>query len=493
MILNTFPERFNYKHICKAIILLLTALIFLFCSPAAVFAETYDFGTVSIDPGDNWIILTDDNYQEHDEALQSLYKEFLDSYGGSLKALGVSDDYEVFWGFSYDTSLSPDLSSLDDEEIRNAVEKQDGRTTAGGSVLHISDLDIYEGNGFKYVATTETMSSDTFSRPDFRCMTIVDKKTYTLIAYTDSGEDFSDAQKESLVSIFGSIDFKKDTAGATAEETPASDSDDTSIADNLPEGTDSYILKRGLYGAITAMILGIPGLLIGRRRRRGGSAKTSGNGGSAAQGGAETSQADVPVVEEYRPEAPVVEELKPAPQPDRAPSVHAANYNTAASPMQPDLMPYDFDPEENEYTVEDTDEGTFFLSFDDEKTMILEGDADDEKTMVLDEFEPQRPVISFVRNSDNRKIEFSGPIFTVGSSEERSDYAVTDSKTVSRNHATIYMEGNRFYIMDTSSNGTFVNGERIENHGSAAIEDGDTVTLADESFTVHIETPGAIR
>ncbi len=138
---------------------------------------------------------------------------------------------------------------------------------------------------------------------------------------------------------------------------------------------------------------------------------------------------------------------------------------------------------------EDGDEETFFLDDGEEDTMILEGDADDEETMPLFAFEPPKPEIYIIRNSDGERIDLKGSLFTIGSNSAKADYCITSNKKVSRNHATVYLNEESFYIKDNSKNGTFVNGEKLGSEESVHIKDGDTVALADEEFTVHIIQP----
>jgi EAL domain-containing protein (putative c-di-GMP-specific phosphodiesterase class I) len=69
--------------------------------------------------------------------------------------------------------------------------------------------------------------------------------------------------------------------------------------------------------------------------------------------------------------------------------------------------------------------------------------------------------------------------FNIGRTES-ADLQV-DSTRVSREHAVIVREGSVFRIRDLgSTNGTFVNGERID---EAALSDGDVVVIADAEFT----------
>lgn len=51
-----------------------------------------------------------------------------------------------------------------------------------------------------------------------------------------------------------------------------------------------------------------------------------------------------------------------------------------------------------------------------------------------------------------------------------------DFRVISRNHAHIIREGNRFKLLDQSSNGTFVNGERVK---ETYLESGDVLVFAE--------------
>ena len=51
-----------------------------------------------------------------------------------------------------------------------------------------------------------------------------------------------------------------------------------------------------------------------------------------------------------------------------------------------------------------------------------------------------------------------------------------DLTTISRQHARIERQGNRFRIVDASTNGTYVNGKRIAN---VYLRDGDVITFSD--------------
>ena len=73
-------------------------------------------------------------------------------------------------------------------------------------------------------------------------------------------------------------------------------------------------------------------------------------------------------------------------------------------------------------------------------------------------------------------MEFSEPRISIGRHPSCHVHFPTDLSTVSRKHAEIVREGNRFKLIDQSTNGTFVNGKRVE---EAHLKDGDVLTFAE--------------
>ncbi len=67
-----------------------------------------------------------------------------------------------------------------------------------------------------------------------------------------------------------------------------------------------------------------------------------------------------------------------------------------------------------------------------------------------------------------------------------------DLTTISRRHARIDRQGNRFRIVDASTNGTYVNGKRI---ADVYLRDGDVITFSENgpkaSFLTKIEAGDA--
>jgi pSer/pThr/pTyr-binding forkhead associated (FHA) protein len=72
--------------------------------------------------------------------------------------------------------------------------------------------------------------------------------------------------------------------------------------------------------------------------------------------------------------------------------------------------------------------------------------------------------------------EFSDPEIVIGRKSSCHLRFPVDLTIVSREHATIIREGNRFRVVDKSVNGTFVNGKRIK---EAYLKDGDVMSFAE--------------
>lgn len=73
--------------------------------------------------------------------------------------------------------------------------------------------------------------------------------------------------------------------------------------------------------------------------------------------------------------------------------------------------------------------------------------------------------------------------FRIGKDAGKVDYAITDNRAISRKHAEIRREGDRFYISDLNSkNRTFVNEAVLTARVERELFDGDRIRLGDEEF-----------
>ena len=89
---------------------------------------------------------------------------------------------------------------------------------------------------------------------------------------------------------------------------------------------------------------------------------------------------------------------------------------------------------------------------------------------------PRRVEISVTKDS-----------FVIGKKAELCDGIVDFNNMISRKHCQINRQGNHYTITDLqSSNGTYVNGVRLQPNKSFPIENGDIIRLADSDFQVRI-------
>ena len=81
------------------------------------------------------------------------------------------------------------------------------------------------------------------------------------------------------------------------------------------------------------------------------------------------------------------------------------------------------------------------------------------------------------------RVEITKNLFTIGKEKSKVDCFISNNNAVSRVHANIIVKNNRFYIMDRkTTNGTFVNGARIQPGVEFEITHGDSIMLANEAF-----------
>ncbi|MDY7031853.1 MAG: FHA domain-containing protein [Thermodesulfobacteriota bacterium] len=72
--------------------------------------------------------------------------------------------------------------------------------------------------------------------------------------------------------------------------------------------------------------------------------------------------------------------------------------------------------------------------------------------------------------------ELCDPVIRIGRHPSCHVQFPKDMAIISRKHAEIRREGNRFRLVDSSTNGTFVNGKRVD---EAFLKDGDVLTFAE--------------
>lgn len=89
----------------------------------------------------------------------------------------------------------------------------------------------------------------------------------------------------------------------------------------------------------------------------------------------------------------------------------------------------------------------------------------------------------------NAPIDFSLNIvkneYIIGTNSSYSDGVINFNKAISRRHCKISIINNKFYITDLdSSNGTYLNGRRLEGNKKNELKPGDVIKLANSEFKV---------
>lgn len=117
----------------------------------------------------------------------------------------------------------------------------------------------------------------------------------------------------------------------------------------------------------------------------------------------------------------------------------------------------------------------------DSETTILNTDIDENVTTLLSKVQGH-----ITRVKMQQQIVISKDIFTIGK-EQDMDYFIKDNKAISRRHATIQKDGEKFYIMDcNATNKTYLNSECLVPNKLYLLNDGDEIKLADEKFIFSI-------
>lgn len=78
--------------------------------------------------------------------------------------------------------------------------------------------------------------------------------------------------------------------------------------------------------------------------------------------------------------------------------------------------------------------------------------------------------------------DFDKDEIVIGSQTGADITICDDDKKISRRHCTIFHDGNRFYIMDESTNGTKINDETLTRGEMTEIFQNDEISLADKAF-----------
>jgi pSer/pThr/pTyr-binding forkhead associated (FHA) protein len=98
--------------------------------------------------------------------------------------------------------------------------------------------------------------------------------------------------------------------------------------------------------------------------------------------------------------------------------------------------------------------------------------------------------------TSRREMRFSSPVVTIGRADagqpQRPDIDLSSDESVSRQHAEIRWTGDRVSIVDRgSTNGTWLNGERLSPGQPRWLKEGDRVAVGRLSvLTIHLARAG---
>ena len=136
------------------------------------------------------------------------------------------------------------------------------------------------------------------------------------------------------------------------------------------------------------------------------------------------------------------------------------------------------------YEWEKTDAG--FPADDAPTTVYDEDDDNDALTMVYADEEEARPQCMLTRTSTGDKLGFDSLPVTLGRGSA-ADVRIAGNPYIGRVHMRLLERDGEFYIEDLrSSNHTYLNGVQLLPEEPTMIQDGDTISLAREEFTVSI-------
>lgn len=90
---------------------------------------------------------------------------------------------------------------------------------------------------------------------------------------------------------------------------------------------------------------------------------------------------------------------------------------------------------------------------------------------------------TLTRRATGVTVNIDRPVFKIGKERDKVDLYVSENRTVSRLHATIYTKNGSCFIEDNNStNRTFINGTPLLPEREIKLKDGDVLKLSNEEF-----------
>ncbi|MCR5195637.1 MAG: FHA domain-containing protein [Pseudobutyrivibrio sp.] len=129
--------------------------------------------------------------------------------------------------------------------------------------------------------------------------------------------------------------------------------------------------------------------------------------------------------------------------------------------------------------------GAFNSVGTDDETTILSGSlANNDETQILSgELQNAQNLGTLIRKRTSERIVINKNDFVIGKDALHSDFFIENNGSISRKHAVIVNKGRDIYIQDcNSTNGTFVNGTRINSGSLVLLNNGDVIKISNEEF-----------
>lgn len=144
---------------------------------------------------------------------------------------------------------------------------------------------------------------------------------------------------------------------------------------------------------------------------------------------------------------------------------------------------------------EKNEPGTFTLVEEEEGTRILNSPLEHVSgNCGSSAFQNRKRKASIKCMRTGESILLHKPEIFMGKKQEGNDIVFSDNKAVSRQHACVFWEQEQYYLMDLgSSNGTFVNGKKLEEKEKILLKDKDNIMLADEKLIFQMERESETR
>ncbi|SDB39995.1 Trypsin-like peptidase domain-containing protein [Pseudobutyrivibrio sp. YE44] len=132
-------------------------------------------------------------------------------------------------------------------------------------------------------------------------------------------------------------------------------------------------------------------------------------------------------------------------------------------------------------------------AFSSDETTVLGADAlngsNEGETEVLsgDMAQPEIKLGRLIRKRTEEVIEITKSDFVLGKDQNNADYYIDNNRAISRQHAIISAGRNGAYIKDCdSTNGTWINGTKLESGRLVLLNSGDIIKLSNEEFEYQV-------